>query len=423
MVLFLYHFAWTLILILILPLIPFTAGGRLYDRLGLSIPHTTARRKRIWIHALSVGEVISALPLIMCIKKRYPSRAIAFTVKTSQGMEVARDKLPHGVDALFPMPLDSWWSVRRIVRHIGPCILILVETDIWPGLISYLQKRGIKVILVNGRISPRTFKSYRRYRFFIRRILSSIEIFLMQTDLDRKRLRKIGLPEGKVKTVGNMKFDRVWRPMDEKERNSWFDTLHLGRENRIWVAGSTHEGEEEILLDTYKRLTEPFPDLRLVIAPRQLARVKDILRLCRHNDLMTMRRTDSEGDGSRPFQVLILDTMGELDRIYGLAHISFVGGSMVPVGGHNLLEPASFGCPVLFGPHTHNFIQMARLLIEAGGGIRVRDADDLYSSIKELLSDPGRMERMALRAKGFVENNRGAVERVMEYIGEYMDAS
>lgn len=421
--LFLYNFAWTLVLIFSLPLILLTKGWRISERLGLRIPAVPRKRKSIWIHALSVGEVISALPVIRSIKQQYPLAVIVFTVKTSQGMKIARNELEGEVDLLLPMPLDFWWSICRLIRYIRPSLLILVETDIWPGLIFYLKKRDVKVILINGRVSPRTFRSYKRGRFFIGIVLNAIELCLMQSDLDSNRMVELRISPQKIKTVGNIKFDRSWLPMEEKERNYWLDLLRLKPENRVWVAGSTHDGEDEIVLEIFKRLGGSFPELRLIIAPRKPERAEDIYRVSRLKGLKTLRRTDLGINEGCSYQVLILNTIGELGRVYGLADVSFVGGSMVPVGGHNLLEPAGFGCPVIFGIHTHNFALMSRLLLEAGGGRRVRDAEELYVTINGLLSDPEESDRMALKAKEFVKKNRGAVERVMNHIGGYIEAS
>jgi 3-deoxy-D-manno-octulosonic-acid transferase len=366
--------------------------------------------------------VISALNVARSLKQEYPSKEIVFTVKTSQGMKIARDELEEETGILLPMPVDFWWSVRSIVNSIRPSIFILVETDLWPGLISYLKKKRVKIILINGRISPRTFKSYKRFRFFFKRMLSQLELCLMQSDLDRERLLEIGLLPEKVKTVGNIKFDRTWLPLDKKELEYWHRLLNMRPETRIWVAGSVHEGEDEIVLEVFKKLVSHFPVLRLIIAPRRLEWSEDFYRLSQIKGLKTVRRSDLPGDGDS-HHVLILDTLGELGRIYGLAEISFVGGSLVQFGGHNLLEPASFGCPVIFGPYTHNFVLMSQLLIHAGGGRRVNDGEDLFESMNELLSDRERQKMMGSKAKNFVEMNRGALERVMQYIGDYIEAA
>ncbi len=423
MVSFLYNLAWALFVSCAVPFVSLTRNRRLRERLGLGLPDIPRERKRIWVHALSVGEVFSALPLIRSIRLRFPSRLIALSVKTSQGMRMARKGAGGEADLIFPMPLDFWWSIGRVVHYVRPSILILMETDVWPGLLCYLKKRGIKVLLINGRISPKTFRNYRRSRFFARRMLNSLDMCLMQSDLDRGRLLDLGLSPEKAVTVGNIKFDRDRRPMDEKEKKYWFDLLNLSPEDRVWVAGSSHDGEEEILLEAYKRLRSFFTALRLIIAPRKIDRADDIQRLCRIKGITVRTRKDLGEDTADPWEVLILNTLGELGRIYGLAEISFVGGSLVPVGGHNLLEPAGFGCPVLFGIHTHNFVQMSQLLLDAGGGARVKDGDDLFKTMKGLLSDKEREDRMGSMAKEVVERNSGALRRVMDRIGGLIEAA
>ncbi|MGD9318960.1 MAG: hypothetical protein PVH99_03310, partial [Desulfobacteraceae bacterium] len=214
--------------------------------------------------------------------------------------------------------------------------------------------------------------------------------------------------------------DRDWAPMGAEEYEHLLNALNLDSQNEIWVAGSTHPGEEHIILDAFGSLRRFFPFLRLIIAPRRVERAGDIKRLVMDKGSKAVLKTQIPTKGE-PYEVLILDTMGELERIYGIAKITFVGGSLTPVGGHNLLEPASFGRPVLFGPHTDNFVLMSQLLIEAGGGRRVRDGEDLFETVKGLLSDPEQSNRMGRKAKKFVETSRGALERVMENIKGCLD--
>jgi 3-deoxy-D-manno-octulosonic-acid transferase len=403
-----------------LPLFFFIKRRRILERLGIRLPADPPKTGSIWIHALSVGEVLSALPLVKAVGLQYPEKDVVFTVTTEQGKEIAGKELQNKVRTLLTMPLDFWWSVRRVVNFIRPSLLILVETDIWPGLIGYLKKRGTKVVLINGRISPRTFRSYRRFRFLARRMFNAMDSCMMQSDLDRDRLLQIGVEEEKVKTAGNIKFDRDWIPMGEEEYEDLLNTLNLEPQNEIWVAGSTHQGEEDIILDAFGNLRRLFPLLRLIIAPRRVERAGDISRLVMDKGSKSVLKTEIPMKGE-PYQVLILDTIGELERIYGIAKISFVGGSLTPIGGHNLLEPASFGRPVLFGPHTENFVLMSQLLIEAGGGQRVRDGEDLFETMKALLSDPEQSNRMGRRAKKLVETSRGALGRVMENIKGCLD--
>lgn len=389
------------------------------DRLGIRLPAVPPKGGSIWIHALSVGEVLSAIPLVKAVGLEYPEKDIVFTVTTDQGKEIAHKELQGKVRVLLTMPVDFWWSMARVVNFIRPVLFVLVETDIWPGLIWYLKKRGIKSVVVNGRISPRTFRSYRRFRFFARRMLNAVDSWMMQSDLDRDRLLQIGIGEEKAKTVGNIKFDRDWEPMGEEEYGNLLSALHLESDNDIWVAGSTHRGEEDIILDAFGRLRRFFPTLRLIIAPRRVERAEDINSLVADKGFKSVLKAQLPMNGA-PYEVLILDTLGELERIYGIAKISFVGGSLTPIGGHNLLEPASFGKPVLFGPHTHNFVLMSQLLIEAGGGKRVRDGEDLFETMKTLLNDPETSNRMGRNAREFVGTSRGALGRVMENIKAYL---
>jgi 3-deoxy-D-manno-octulosonic-acid transferase len=237
---FIYNLAWTLILFFFLPIFLITRSQWFDRRLALNLPPMPFKGKSIWIHALSVGEVISAMTLLDEIRRQYPSRSVVFTVKTAQGMKVAREKIGDKVDILLPMPLDCWWSIRRLVNHINPMVFLLVEGDIWPGLLYFLKKRGVRVLLINGRISPRTYRHYKRFGFLSRRFLGNVDMCLMQSDLDRERLLKIGQFDKKSVAVGNIKFDRDWRPMDDEERGYWVEQLHLRPDNRVWVAGRTH---------------------------------------------------------------------------------------------------------------------------------------------------------------------------------------
>jgi 3-deoxy-D-manno-octulosonic-acid transferase len=419
----LYHFLWTIVGILGFPIVPLLRKGRFSERLTLGLSSVPIEGANIWVHALSVGEVISALSLVDALRLKYPGKNIVFTVTTSTGMNVAQRELGGKVNALVTMPIDFWWCVHRIVNYIRPSIFILVETDIWPALINYLRKRGVKSILVNGRVSPRTSKAYNKFAFLARKLFEHFELCLMTSDLDTNRLLQvgIGLPE-KVITVGNIKFDRDWEPMCQEERQKWLNLLSLESEDRIWVAGSTHPGEEKILMDVFKKLRPSFHALRLILAPRAIEQSDDILSEAQSMGLRAVLKTElSKNTG--PYDVLILNSLGELGRVYGLSEVSFVGGSLEPSGGHNLLEPASFGCPVFFGPHTEDFDLMSQLLIEAGGGQRVRDGKELYDAMKMILTDPEMRIRMGRHAKEFVDENRGALGRVVSRIDGYMDGN
>jgi 3-deoxy-D-manno-octulosonic-acid transferase len=364
---------------------------------------------------LSVGEVLSAIPLVKAVKERDPRVEIVFTVSTVKGMEVARDELSGKVGALLTMPIDFWWSMGRIVNHIRPSVFVLVETDLWPGLLARLRQRGTRCLLVNGRISPRTFRAYKRYKHFIRTIFQSLDVCLMQSDLDRERLVEAGVPPEKVHRIGNIKYDQDWRAMTPAERDRWLTLFRLGPDDMIWVAGSTHAGEEEILMRVHRKLKLRFPKLKLIIVPRRVEEAEAILAGAESMGLEAACRTRLEKRVA-PYDLLVVDTLGELRRIYGLARVSFVGGSLVPFGGHNMLEPASFGCPVLFGPHTHNFADMSESLLDAGAGRRVEGERDLHEVAAALLEDDRERARMGKHAETFVRRNQGALGRVLSYI-------
>jgi 3-deoxy-D-manno-octulosonic-acid transferase len=418
----LYHVLTTIVLILSLPVYLVRNKSRLKEALGLNLPDLgNPGVGRLWVHALSVGELLSVIPLLEALRNRYPSREIVLSVKTASGIEVAEERVKDKVDYLLPMPLDLWWSVRRMINSIRPSIFILVETDIWPGLISSLKEGGVKTVLVNGRVSPRTGKSYMRWRFLIKKVLGLIELFLMQTELDKDRIIKGGIAPCKVKVTGNIKFDRQWRPLNDQERDRWLRLLNR-KDGRIWVAGSTHNPEEKTILNVFGQLLKSFPDLSLIIGPREARRFDEVYCLAKDLGFRAVRKTELPAENSE-YNVFILNTLGELGQVYGLADVAFVGGSLAPIGGHNLLEPASFGMPVIFGPHTHNFTTMSRLLIRYGGGIMVAGESELFHVMAELLGQKGKREQMGKRARQFVKQNQGAVDRVMEILKPYIEGN
>ena len=414
MLLFPYHLFWTIPL-LGLPALKAKKNGRLADRLALNIPEEPLEKGSIWIHALSVGEVLSSVPLVDALIRRFPEKDIVFTSTTSKGMAIARSEMRSKTKALFTMPVDSWWCVRKIVNHINPSIFLLIETDIWPALMACLKGRGIRTLLVNGRISPGTHRAYRSFPPVARLLFKDIDLCLMQTDLDRERLVMAGIDPRKVETVGNIKFDRKWLPMSNRERADLIKDFGLNSNDSIWVAGSTHPGEEEMLLETYLRLKGSFPLLRLIIAPRRIERGEEILGQARNRGIHAALKTENRGFEG-PFDVIILNTLGELARVYGLADVSFVGGSMVPFGGHNMLEPASFGCPVVYGTHTQNFLFLAEMLEKSRGGWRVRNKHELFDVMQSLLGDRELSSKSGRKARKFVEENQGAVDRVLDHI-------
>ncbi len=415
----LYHILWALPLVFLVTAAFISGNRRLNARLALGLPKKLPKQGNLWVHALSVGEVLSAIPLVERLTSAFPEKDIVFSVTTRSGMAVAREKLSGRVGCIVTFPLDAWWCVRRMIQYVSPSVFILVETDLWPALPVFLKQKGVKSLLVNGRISPRTLKSYLKAPVVVRRMFAPLTRCLMQSNLDRDRLLQVGVDENKVVTVGNIKFDREMPGMNAQEKGRWLEMLGLTSEMQIWVAGSTHEGEEAVLLKVFQQLQPHFPLLRLVIAPRDVGRSSDISSLVSTRGMTPVLRT-SGSESRRPCDIMVLDTVGELGHVYGLGCVSFVGGSFVPIGGHNLLEPAAFGIPVLFGPHTHNFEFMSESILKAGGGFRVQDAGELLETMTLLLSDARLRMGMGSRAKAFVAENRGALDRVVGYVSESM---
>lgn len=374
------------------------------------------------MHALSVGEVLSAVPLVSGLRRVHAERDLVLTVSTKQGLALARKEMGGMVADLCGMPMDFWIPMEKMIRQIRPAVFVLVETDIWPGLLDLLKRRGVGTLLVNGRISPKTFSAYRRFSPMSRSLISRLDLCLMQTELDRGRLTDLGVPERKVLVGGNLKFDRPHSPLSPEERKRWATILGLEPGSPVWVAGSTHEGEEEAVFQVFQAALARFGRLRLILAPRRIERGERIRAQARKMGLDTVLRSELPAPGP-PGRVIVLDTLGELERIYGLGDVSFVGGSLVPFGGHNLLEPAGFGVPVLFGPHTHNFALMSEMLVDAGGGWRVEGRDGLLRALTDLLENRALRERMGEKARAFVAGNRGAVDRAVAHTTALLSAS
>lgn len=413
-----YHFCWTPASAAMLPFCRMEGRAKGLHRLIWEESGRPPRPGGVWLHALSVGEVMSAVPLSQALRRVFPDRPLVVSASTEKGLALARAEMGGFADRVLSMPFDFWWSVRRMVDFIHPSVFVLVETDIWPGILGFLRARGIPPLLVNGRVSPRTALGYRRAAPLLRPVFDCFRLCLMQTERDRRRLLAPGLvdPE-RCEAVGNIKFDREWPPMDTEERMGWLRRLRLSGEETVWVAGSTHPGEEAVLMDVYREIRRCLPSLRLVIAPRDITRAEELAAMARDKGLPAFLRSAPGPGAAREAGIVLLDTVGELGRVYGLAAVAFVGGSLAPVGGHNLLEPAAFACPVLFGPCTHNFEDMAEALCEAGGGVRVQDRASLGAAVSALLSDEDHRRGAGAAARGFVMANQGALDRIIERIG------
>jgi 3-deoxy-D-manno-octulosonic-acid transferase len=372
----------------------------------------------LWLHAVSVGEVIAAVPLVAALRRHFPGLPVLVSTVTETGQTTAREKL--AAEGCIYFPLDYPWVVRHVIARVQPRLFLMVETEIWPNFLRELARQQIPALLVNGRISPRSFRGYRRLRPFMRRVLQPITSFGMQTKLDAERIINIGAEPSRVQITGNIKYDLHLAPLSGVEEQQLRDDLGLGQAP-VFMAGSTHRGEEELVIAAYRQARAQVPALRLLLAPRHLDRLEEIEALLRRHQLTAHRRSVGRLPSHGPeAPVLLLDTIGELARVYAVGTVAFVGGSFVPVGGHNVLEPAAHRKPILFGPHMHNFHQIAAALLEAGGALQVQEPEILGRHVITLLQHPERRQALGDAAYHVLCGNQGAIERTVGLIKQVL---
>jgi len=392
-----------------------------WKRFGFGLPAGRCQEERgaaktIWIHALSVGEVTSALPLLTGIRIAFPDFFIAFSASTASGSALARQIIGDRADLLLPFPFDLLPVTEFFLRRLQPDLFILVETDFWPNFLAGLRRRQIPAMLVNGRISTASARSYRRAAFFFRPSFLSFHHLCMQTEADRANMIALEIPAHRVHTLGNLKFDTSlvttgWNSLACPV--PWLEELPDSA--LLLVAGSTHKGEEEILLRVYARLLTDFPHLFLVIAPRNIRQGRDIQALATTQGLQAACRSEKSSGRQR---VLILDTIGELAAVYRFADIAFVGGSLAPCGGHNPIEPAVMGAPVIFGGHMEDFVEISQELLAAGGAVRVGGEESLFEALTLWLQNARLRKEAGQAALQCVERQQGVVERHLRLIKE-----
>ena len=368
----------------------FGRGGYGHDfgqRLGRIEPGLPAE-PRCWIHAVSVGEAAAAAPLVRGIRGRWPALGIVVTTVTPTGARIVAGELGRVATHRY-FPIDLPGPVRRALGAVRPRFFVGMETELWPNFLRALALRGVPSMIANGRISDRSFKRYRLVRPLVARMLARVTVFAMQSEEDARRIIALGAPAERVVVTGNLKTDLVPAPSS----TDWEALLGLGPDDLLWIAGSTHRGEEAAVLDVFERVRPPFPALRLVLAPRHPERAAEVERLILERGLRPVRRTALGPGGAARGAVVILDTVGELADLYRLAAVVFVGGSLVPVGGHNMLEPALRKKPVLYGPHATNFRDSAALLESVGASVVVADTGDLERQMTRLLAPSGHQAR------------------------------
>jgi len=393
------------------------------ERLGLFAPELLASlkdREVIWVHAVSVGETRAAVPLLKALRHEYPDALLLLSNVTETGRKVAANL--KEVDQYIFFPFDLGWIVRKALNTIKPKLVVLVETEIWPNFVLESKRQQVPLVLVNGRISDRSFPRYRMAGKIFLPILDSISDFCMQSEQDSRRIRRLGAASGRVQVTGNLKFDMQAPEINETEVLSLKDTFKIAEKSVVWVAGSTHDGEEGPLAEAYLKLSKVCPELFLILVPRHPERSKMVadelgkmhVPVILRSELEHLNRMSSPGD------VMIVDTVGEMLKLYAIADLVFVGGSLVPTGGHNILEASLMKKPVLYGPYMQNFKEIARLVKAAHAGLQVKDADDLYQQMKILLENPSEAERIGDNGRHLIFANQGATQKTLKVISRYL---
>lgn len=387
---------------------------RIGERFSYGMP--TLQPGGIWVHAVSVGESIAAAPMIRALLQRYPQLPITVTCMTPTGSE--------RIQALFAnepriqhcyLPYDLPCAAARFLDRVQPKLAVIMETELWPNHIHQCAKRGIAVALANGRLSERSAKGYGRFGKLTAPMLAEMSLFAVQTEAEAQRFRDLGARPETVEVTGSIKFDLTIDPQLLQRaadlRGQW-----QALERPVWIAASTHEGEDEVILDAHRRLLANHPDALLILVPRHPERFNSVFELCQREGFVTVRRSTGANVDAQT-SVLLGDTMGELLFLYALADSAFVGGSLVANGGHNLLEPAALAKPVISGPHLFNFLDIAAQLREAGALAEVDDAEGLAVEVQRLFELPRDAQRMADAGLAVMRRNQGALQRLLDGLG------
>jgi 3-deoxy-D-manno-octulosonic-acid transferase len=382
----------------------------------------------IWIHCVSVGETQASRPLVQRLKQQFPHHALVVSTVTITGQKLARDVFRNQAESVFYFPFDWRWSVRRTLKSINPAAVVIMETELWPNFLRECRERQIPVALVNGRTSHKSFRRYRLIQPFLRRVLSSLTIAVMQSEADAQRLKILGMPGDRLFTAGNLKFDaEVGSDLADKTAEI-SGRFGLNSNVPLILAASTHAPEEQIILESFKQLRTT-QSLRLMLAPRHPERFKDVASLVQNSGLSWSRRTNAAAPNDREADVILLDTIGELPAVYPLAEIVFVGGSIVNRGGHNVLEPAAASTVVVTGAHTHNFQAIVSLMDQRSAIVQLPAVEgdeavrELTDALTQLLADSALREKFAQRAKQLVTDNRGAAERTLQLIAPLLSTT
>lgn len=377
---------------------------------------------RLWINAVSVGEVIAVSSLVKALREIYPQACLILSTGTETGQEMAKRMVKEATAYIY-YPLDLPWVVRRILNIVNPDLFINTETEIWPNFLCLAKKRGVKIILVNGRISVRSFGRYRKTSFFWRKVLENLDVMSMISEVDAERIKVMGAKPERVVVNGNSKYDALVSQIEPHFEDEMREILNINKEDKVFIAASTHRGEEKIVLQAYKRFLEKFPRMLLIIVPRHVGRVREVEEIIRKEELGSyLRRSQVEGGKQRTTEpIIILDTIGELFKVYSLGTLIFCGGSFVPRGGQNILEPAAWGKVVFYGPSMEDFLDARELLERAGAGILLENTEKLIEKGLDLLSHPEELRKRGEAGREAIMSCRGAGQRNAQLVRRLLD--
>jgi 3-deoxy-D-manno-octulosonic-acid transferase len=423
------YFVYDIFLFLAVPLIlPYylfrwVRRGRLRKGIGERLGFLPAEKRArleggetLWVHAVSVGETMAVRPLLKALKDRYPEKKIVLSTVTETGRSIAENLAD--VDICIYFPFDFGFAVRRMLKAIGPSLIVVVETEIWPNFLRNAHLSGIPTVLANGRISDKSFGGYLRFSWAFRPVLENFDALCMQTGEDARRIVAIGALPARVHVAKNLKYDIPVCTVSAERKSSMRAAYHIPQGMPVFTAGSTHQGEEEAVLAAFRTLVNDGRDLLLILVPRHPERAEEVGKLAAQMGIPYVRRSSLAGSAApfRSGEVLLVDTVGELMGIYSISDLVFVGGSLVPVGGHNLLEPASLAVPVIFGPHMNNFREIASRILQSRGGVQVQDVSGLSRVVRQLLDSPEEQRTLGGNGAAILTENCGSTQRHMAII-------
>lgn len=413
-------------------------GQKLFGR----VPPREDRRRCLWLHAVSVGEVLALRPLMPRLREQFPDWQLVISSTTNTGLEMVHRHFAHAHPFYFP--LDFTWAIRRTLERIRPDAVALVELELWPQFVKAVHRRGIPLLVINGRMSPRSFRGYSRLRGVVRPTFGRIDLFAVQNEEYAERFAALGAKRHRIVVTGSIKYDSIETDRTNPRTAMLRHLLGIHEGDTVFVAGSTQTPEEELALDAYEQLLPDFPQLRLILVPRHQERFDEVARLLERRSVPHRRRSrlqsstataphfrharqkvraqivSTQGETIQPLPeqtdrpVILVDTLGELSAIWGMADLAFVGGSLSGRGGQNMIEPAAYGAAVLFGPDTWNFRETVDALMARDAALVVNNRHELSASLRRLLNDPAEARQLGQRARSFVLSQQGATTRTVE---------